>query len=87
MEYTKDELNLIKQFAEMLAEQIFASKNRGADGFEFRMTNPETDEEVIKIRVWGQAFKDIQTEEGFSTFIYIIAPHFVSAFKKAYKID
>lgn len=84
--FTKDELNIIKQFAAILAENIADSKKRNADRFYFELRNPETEREIIKVKLWGDAYKDVCTAQGFTDFIKNIAPYFVAAFKSEFGI-
>lgn len=88
MEYTKNDIELIKQFAEKFAEMALGARDRGADGFEFSFNHPETDEPFFYGKIEGKAFQYMMaTPEGFADAMCTIAPGFLVSFKKAYKIE
>lgn len=84
--YTEEDYKLISQLAEMMIAQAFGAKERNADGFEFSMTNPETNKEFFKVQIVGESFQEFLTEEGFVNIMANIAPLFLTAFKSEFKI-
>ena len=81
-----EEVKLVEQFFDLFNEHYQDSLSKDSDGFELRVTDPKTNEEIFWCEIWGDCYDNLKNPDWYRGVLINLSTAFVIAFKNHYKL-